>query len=56
MTEEHFTNKPVTKYITLKITYNSFYVDSPETWNWNNLIDCYHDENAEVIKISDSYP
>jgi len=48
--------KPVTKIVTLKITYNSFYVESPETWDWNSLVDCSYDENVEVISVSDSNP
>ena len=49
-------SKPVTKYVTLKVTYNSFYVESPETWDWNELINSSNDENAEVVLITDSAP
>jgi len=49
-------SKPVTKYVVLKVTYNSFYVDSPDTWNWNNLVDCSHDENVEIISCGDFPP
>lgn len=51
MTDEN--SKPVTKYVVLKVTYNAFYVDSPETWDWNNLVDCSHDENVEILQVSD---
>jgi len=49
------TSKPVTKFVVLKVTYNSFFVDSPDTWDWNNLADCSHDENIEVFAVRD-YP
>jgi len=49
-------SKPVTQYITLKVTYNSFYVESPSTWDWNSLVDCGHDENVEVISVKDFPP
>lgn len=45
--------KPVTKYVVLKITYNSFYVESPESWDWNDLVESGPDENVEVIRVSD---
>lgn len=48
--------KPVTKYVVLKITYNSYYVESPETWDWNRLIDNDGDEDAEVISVTDFPP
>jgi len=51
MTDEN--SKPVTKYVLLKVTYNSFYVESPESWDWNNLVDCSHDENVECVRVSD---
>lgn len=46
-------SKPVTRYVLLKVTYNSFYVDSPESWDWNNIVDCSADENVECIRVSD---
>lgn len=49
-------SKPVTKYVVLKVTYNSFFVESPETWDWNELIDSAPDEKVEIISISDSLP
>lgn len=49
-------SKPVTKYVVLKVTYNSYYVESPETWDWNKLIDTDHDENAELISVRDFPP
>lgn len=49
-------SKPVTKYVVLKVTYNSFFVESPETWDWNELIDNGPDENAEVISVTDFLP
>lgn len=49
-------SKPVTKYVTLKVTYNSFYIDSPETWDWNKLVDTNPDENIEILNISDIPP
>lgn len=45
------TSKPITKYVLLKVTYNSFYVESPETWDWNELVDSAPDENVEVIQV-----
>ena len=48
-------SKPITKYVVLKVTYNSFFVESPETWDWNELIDSAPDENVELVSISD-YP
>jgi hypothetical protein len=50
------TSKPITRYVTLKVTYNSFFVESPETWNWNELVDCGPDENVEVISVKDFPP
>lgn len=49
-------SKPVTKYVVLKVTYNSFFVESPETWDWNELVDCAHDENIEVFSVRDFPP
>lgn len=49
-------SKPITKYVVLKVTYNSYFVESPETWDWNNLIDSGSDENAEVISVRDFPP
>jgi len=49
-------SKPITKYVVLKITYNSYYVESPETWDWNTLLDCGGDENAELVSIRDFPP
>jgi hypothetical protein len=48
--------KPITKYVTLKVTYNSFFVEPPETWDWNELIGCAPDENAEVFSVRDFPP
>ncbi len=49
-------SKPVTKYVTLKVTYNSFFVESPETWDWNQLVDTAPDENVDIISVSDFPP
>jgi len=49
-------SKPITKYVTLKVTYNSFYVESPETWDWNELINNGPEENAEVFSVRDCPP
>jgi hypothetical protein len=49
-------SKPITKYVILKVTYNSYYVESPETWDWNNLVDCGMDENIEFFSVSDFPP
>lgn len=49
-------SKPITKYVVLKVTYNSYFVESPETWDWNNLIDSGSDENVEVISVRDFPP
>jgi hypothetical protein len=49
-------SKPITKYVVLKVTYNSYFVESPETWDWNTLIDNGADENAEVISVRDFPP
>lgn len=51
MTDEN--SKPVTKYVLLKVTYNSFYVESPETWDWNNIVDSSADEKVECVRVSD---
>lgn len=48
------TSKPITKYVLLKVTYNSYYMESPETWDWNQLIDSASDENVEIISVSDN--
>ena len=47
--------KPVTKYVTLKVTYNSYYVESPEIWDWNDLVSCDPGENVEVVNVSDVF-
>lgn len=49
-------SKPVTKYITLKVTYNSYYVNSPETWDWNEIVDVGPDESVEVVRAGDFPP
>jgi len=54
MAEEN--SKPVTKYVVLKVTYNSFFVESPETWDWNELVDSAPDENVDIISVSDFPP
>ena len=46
-------SKPVTKHVVLKITYNSYYHENPETWDWNQLIESGADENVELIQVSD---
>lgn len=48
-------SKPVTKYVVLKVVYNSYYVESPSTWDWNSLVDCNSDESVEVVSLRD-YP
>lgn len=53
MTEQ---SKPITKFVTLKVTYNSYYIDSPETWDWNAIVDVGPDENIEIISVKDSAP
>lgn len=50
------TSKPITKYVTLKVTYNSFYIDGPETWDWNEIVDVCPGENIEVVRSSDFPP
>jgi hypothetical protein len=49
-------SKPVTKYVVLKVTYNSFFVESPETWDWNELVSVAPDENIEVVSVRDFPP
>lgn len=49
-------SKPITKFVTLKVTYNSYYVESPETWDWNNLVDCGLDEEVSLISVNDFPP
>ena len=49
-------SKPVTKYVVLKVTYNSFFVESPETWDWNELVDTAPDENIEIVSVRDFPP
>lgn len=49
-------SKPVTKYVVLKVTYNSYYVESPETWDWNTLVDCGMDEDVELFSVRDFPP
>lgn len=46
-------SKPLTKYVVLKVTYNSYYIESPETWDWNSMVDNGPDENIEIIQVSD---
>ena len=49
-------SKPITKYVTLKVTYNSYYMESPETWDWNELVDTAPDENIEVFSLREFPP
>ena len=49
-------SKPVTKFVTLKVTYNSYYIESPDSWDWNKLVDCSPDENIELISCGDFPP
>ena len=56
MTTTEVTIKPVTKYVTLKVTYNSFFIESPETWDWNELVDCGPGENIETVSVRDFPP
>lgn len=46
-------SKPITQYVLLKVTYNSYYVESPETWDWNELVGSANDENVECVRVSD---
>lgn len=50
------TSKPITKYVVLKVTYNSYFVESPDTWDWNELVDCGPDENVEIFSVRDFPP
>ena len=47
---------PVTKYVVLKVKYNSYYCEGPETWDWNTLVETDEDENVEVISVRDFPP
>ena len=49
-------SKPITKYVVLKITYNSYFVESPETWDWNALIDIGPDEDISILSVQDFPP
>lgn len=49
-------SKPITKYVVLKVTYNSFFVEPPNSWDWNELVDCGPDENIEIISCGDFPP
>ena len=49
-------SKPVTKYVVLRVTYNSFFVEPPDTWDWNELVDTAPDENIEIISCGDFPP
>lgn len=49
-------SKPITKYVTLKVTYNSFFMEGPETWDWNALIDCAPDEDISIVSVKDFPP
>jgi hypothetical protein len=49
-------SKPITKYVTLKVVYNSYYVESPETWDWNELVGCDSNENVSIVSVTDFPP
>jgi hypothetical protein len=49
-------SKPITKYVVLKVTYNSFFVEPPESWDWNELVDSAPDENVEIVSVRDFPP
>ncbi len=53
MTEQ---SKPVTKYVVLKVTYNSYYIEGPETWDWNALVDIGPDEDISIVSVQDFPP
>lgn len=46
-------NKPITKYVILRVTYDSFIHEPPRTWDWNNLAEIKEGENIELISESD---
>lgn len=47
------TNKPITKYVVLKVTYNSYYHEPPSSWDWGKLIDLDPNETVEIVSVSD---
>lgn len=49
-------SKPITKYVVLKVTYNSFFVESPESWDWNELVGCMPDEDISIVSVRDFPP
>lgn len=51
-----YNNKPVTKYVTLKVVYNSYYIESPETWDWNELVKCDPNESVSIVSVTDFPP
>jgi hypothetical protein len=48
--------KYITKYVVLKVTYNSFFIENPESWDWNELVGCEPDENVSIISVRDFPP
>lgn len=50
MTEKR---KIVTKYVVLKISYDSYINEPPDTWGWNELIEAKEQEKIELTHISD---
>lgn len=48
--------KPVTKYVLLKLTYNSFTMAPPDEWDWNELIESGPGENIEFVNMGDENP
>lgn len=44
---------PKTKYVVLKVTYDAYFHEPPDSWDWNELISSGQDENVEIIRVSD---
>lgn len=51
-----YQSKPVTKYVVLKVVYNSYYAEPPETWDWNELIGCDPTEEVSIVSVADFPP
>lgn len=49
----HGNIRPVTKFVVLKVTYNAYSVEPPDTWDWNELIEAGPGEKVELVQVSD---
>lgn len=48
--------KIVTKYVLLKVNYDSFIHEPPSTWDWGALLEVSGNESVSIVRISECDP